>query len=329
MELLPLVIIGILLIAVVVTSVYLYSTGNVTPSNTTTIIQIPSSTTAITTTSVYQGNSTFVPGGELANITYCSPGGVNLDLDMFFPNSTNATFPLVVYVHGGGWHSGSNSGLEGAQIGDLKPLASAGFVVASVDYRVAPAYMFPAMIEDVKCAVRYLRAHAAEYRINPNEIGAEGDSAGGHLVALLGTAGPSAGWDVGQWLNESSSVQAVADMFGPTNLTLFISGGHQNATVNSAFGTNATNLTLASPVHYVTPGDPPFLIQQGINDTTVPEAQSITFYNDLIADRNNATLVLVQNSEHEFAPANRNEPLIPNVVQLRAQRIQFFESALK
>jgi acetyl esterase/lipase len=92
-------------------------------------------------------------------------------------------------------------------------------VVASVNYRLAPQYLWPAQIEDVKCAIRYLRASAATYGIDTTRIGAWGGSAGGHLVSMLGTAGPSAGYDVGQYLDQSSAVQTVVDEWGPADLT--------------------------------------------------------------------------------------------------------------
>jgi carboxylesterase type B len=89
---------------------------------------------------------------------------------------------------------------------DRSALTAAGFLVVSLNYRLAPDYLFPAMIEDVKCAVRSLRAHVAEYNIDPDRIGAYGDSAGGHLVSLLGTSDVGAGWDRGEYLDQTSRV---------------------------------------------------------------------------------------------------------------------------
>jgi acetyl esterase/lipase len=158
---------------------------------------------------------------------------------------------------------------EGGRDG-VSRIAKAGFLVVSVNYRLAPEYEFPAMIEDVKCAVRSLRAHADLYNLDPNRIGVFGSSAGGHLVSMLGTTDESAGFDVGEYLKYSSRAQAVVDMFGPADLTAELANGSD--TVNSAF--DNFDRALASPVTYVTSDDPPFLILHGEKDALVPIAQS-------------------------------------------------------
>src|SRR5207253_7695708 len=135
--------------------------------------------------------------------------------DVYLPTvRVSGPSPVVMYVHGGGWTSGDKSWVDGV----LKEseFTGRGYLVAAVNYRLAPQYRWPAQIEDVKCAVRYLRANAATYNIDPNRIGAWGTSAGGHLVALMGLAGPDAGLEgKGGNPDQSSRVQAVVDMFGP------------------------------------------------------------------------------------------------------------------
>ena len=106
----------------------------------------------------------------------------------------------------------------------LDALASAGYAVASVNYRLAPQFKFPAQIEDVKCAIRYLRAKAPRYGLNGNEIFAFGTSVGGQLVALAALTGPHSAFDVGPYATEPSNLLAVADLFGPANLTERASG---------------------------------------------------------------------------------------------------------
>ena len=106
----------------------------------------------------------------------------------------------------------------------LDTLASAGYAVASVNYRLAPRFKFPAQIEDVKCAIRYLRAKAPKYGLNGSEIFAFGTSVGGQLVALAALTGPHSAFDVGPYATEPSNLTAVADMFGPANLTEPASG---------------------------------------------------------------------------------------------------------
>jgi acetyl esterase/lipase len=198
------------------------------------------------------------------------------------PTGVHGTLPAAVYVHGGDWISGDlNTG--GFIINGIGPaLLAQGFVVVSVDYRLGPRRHWPDQIVDVKCAIRYLRANAAQFHIDPAEIGAWGQSAGGHLVALLGTAGPSAGWDVGPYTDESSGVQAVVDMAGPSDLLTL---GNQGAAVlvassfihllgNVPRKQVGADLKRASPTTYVAAGDPPFLILYSNNDEIVSPKQS-------------------------------------------------------
>ena len=152
--------------------------------------------------------------GQPGHIRYCN----NQKARITEPAILHGPAPAAVYVHGGSWVSGDYD-TGGFIINRIGPaLAARGFVVVSLNYRLGPHDHWPAQIVDVKCAIRYLRANARRFHIDPNAIGAWGQSAGGHLVALLGTAGPSAGWDVGAYRNESSGVQAVVDMAGPSDL---------------------------------------------------------------------------------------------------------------
>ena len=145
------------------------------------------------------------------DVTYCTQDGLAQAMDIYYPPS-GGPWSGLIFVHGGGWAEGDKAPLP------VNP-AGAGYLVASINYRMYPAYRFPAMIEDVKCAIRYLRAHAAAYNLDPDRIALIGHSAGGHLAALAGLAGESAGWDTGPYLEQSSRVQAVVVMSGPTDLT--------------------------------------------------------------------------------------------------------------
>ncbi|HET9847412.1 MAG TPA: alpha/beta hydrolase, partial [Candidatus Dormibacteraeota bacterium] len=130
-------------------------------------------------------------------VVYCTTGGVALTMDIYRPSqSSDGPVPAVLYIHGGGWEHGDAS-LGGVNLLIEQQLTQRGVLVAAVNYRLAPQYPWPAQIDDVRCAVRYLRANAKRYGINPSQIGAWGGSAGGHLVSMLGTAGPSAGFDAG------------------------------------------------------------------------------------------------------------------------------------
>jgi acetyl esterase/lipase len=216
--------------------------------------------------------------------------------------------PAVVYVHGGSWVSGDyNTG--GFIINGIGPaLVKEGFVVVSLDYRLGPRRHWPDQIVDVKCAIRYLRANAARLHIDPDEIGAWGQSAGGHLVALLGTAGPSAGWDVGAYAGESSSVQAVVDMAGPSDLltlgnqgaAIIVAGSFIHTLGNVPRRQVGADLKAASPTTYVAPGDPPFLILYSNNDEIVSPRQSLELAWDLGAAGVPHQVLMVRGGGHAF-----------------------------
>lgn len=267
---------------------------------------------------------------RLQTVTYCSPDNTPQRMDIYTPASASSStpLPLVEMVHGGGWTGGSK-----ATINTISPalevptamlgLLADGFVVTSIDYRLAPQYKFPDNIEDVKCSIRYLRAHAAQYHIDPNHIGLMGASAGGHLVSLAGLAGVDAGWDIGEYTDQSSAVQAVVDMFGPE----YIGSGIGDPAISdpTIFGSDPRDFQLASPPRYIgsTPNtDPPFLILQGDKDGTVPPVHSLRFYNALLTAGQPAILQMVQNSGHGFAPMGGS--LIPSADQISTIIINFF-----
>jgi acetyl esterase/lipase len=210
-------------------------------------------------------SSTFDETGEEVssrNITYCTANGVALKMDLYFPKASNTDpTPTVVFVHGGGWKQGDKSMPPGTwRRSVVEELTARGYLVAAPNYRLAPGYLWPAQIEDVKCAIRYLRANASTYHLDPNRIGAWGRSAGGHLVALLGLTDASAGLEGhGGYAEQSSRVQAVVDMFGPTDLTAFASANARaSKLVEPVFGRAPERLTRASPINYVSKDDPPF-----------------------------------------------------------------------
>jgi len=261
------------------------------------------------------------------DVTYCTLDGVELKMDIYRPQRSAAPTPALLYVHGGGWTGGDKRSGEG--IRDIPKLLARGYLVAAVNYRLAPRYKFPAMIEDVKCAVRFLRANAEQFSINPEKIGAWGGSAGGHLVALLGTADATAGWDVGQYLEQSSRVQAVVDMYGPTDLTVLFEGANPRL-MEQVFGTsdrNSETLQKASPVNWVSSDDPPFLILHGERDPLVPISQSQIFYEKLRAAGVPATFVIVKNAGHGFAPLGG--PISPSRQELTKMIGDFFDQYLK
>ncbi|HLO15912.1 MAG TPA: alpha/beta hydrolase [Anaerolineales bacterium] len=262
------------------------------------------------------------------DVKYCTMNGVVLKMDIYYPITKEKQWPMIIYVHPGGWTSGTKS--VGASLVDIQALQKAGFLLTSVEYRLAPMYKFPAMIEDVKCAVRFLRAHADEYNIDPERFGAIGASAGGHLVSLLGVTDNTSGFDVGEYLNYSSRVQAVVDIDGVADLTppftktLFFDR-------NEVFGTFDDRdpiFAKASPVSYVTPDDPPFLIFQGEFDTTVPPQQAMRFFRHLQMEGIEAQLIVIENADHGFLSVNGN-PIHPSLEEIRKRVLLFWEQTLK
>lgn len=197
-------------------------------------------------------------------------------MDIVFPSTGTGPRPVVVNLHGGAWTQGIKS--IGTSWLAAPELVRRGYVFASIYYRLAPRHKFPAQIEDAKCAVRFLRAHAAEYNLDADKIMALGDSSGGHLAALLGTTDARAGFDTsGGWTNESSRVQAVVDMFGHADLVYAVQHKERLRLIaRSVFGTKSSEEILRrfSPVSYVTPDDPPFLLVHGERDGLVPLKQS-------------------------------------------------------
>jgi acetyl esterase/lipase len=242
--------------------------------------------------------------GQQLTITYCNHEHARITE----PTKLDGPAPAAVYVHGGSWISGDLT-TGGFIISTVGPdLTAQGFVVASLDYRLGPRAPWPAQIEDVKCAIRYLRANAPDLNVDPNEIGVWGQSAGGHLVALLGTAGPSAGWDVGAYTDESSKVEAVVDMAGPSDLlTLGDQGESMLVQENfiSLLGTVppqrlSAALRAASPVTYAAPGNPPFLLLQSDNDNIVHPQQSEELAWDLAANGVPTRLIMIHGAGHGF-----------------------------
>ena len=182
-------------------------------------------------------NVEFNLGIAYRDVTYSN----SQKMDIYIPSvATTRPLPLAIFVHGGGMTSGDKSNINPVF---LNALASAGYAVASVNYRLAPQYKFPAQIEDLKCAIRYLRSNTQTYDLNGNEIFLFGTSAGGELSAIAALGGSHSQFDVGPYLNESSSVNAVVDMFGPANLTSYAS----YSTPQKIFGSNQTHLVLAKP----------------------------------------------------------------------------------
>ena len=286
----------------------------------------PSSTTSANTPAPPEPSDTAGLGSVERDVTYCTIDGVALKMDVYTPGTMTTPAPVVIYVHGGGWTGGDKA--SGGER-ERQELLVRGYLVVAVNYRLAPEYKFPAQIEDVKCAVRHLRANVAAYNFDPDRIGAWGNSAGGHLVSLLGVTDANAGFEgSGGYADQSSRVQAVVDGCGPADLTQDFSGF--SSWGNRVFGVTESSsqiIVRASPVTYVSSDDPPFLIVQGENDTLVPPSQSETLYQHLTAAGVPATLVMVENAGHGLKPVGgAMSPSRSEITQIIAD---FFDERLK
>ncbi len=261
------------------------------------------------------------------DITYCAPDGVEQKLDLYYPEG-EGPFPVVVHVHGGGWSEGDKQGGDG--LGLFDELLSRGFIVASINYRLAPQYKFPAMIEDAKCAVRFLRANAQDLAVDGDHIGAYGGSAGGHLVSMLGTTDESAGFDTGEYSGTSSRVSAVLDLFGPIDIPGLTERNHLGSLPEQVFDASRVDeqtLQKASPLMYITPDDPPFLIYHGTRDNLVAVSQSELLLERLTEAGIPAELVIVEGAGHGFQP--ETDGMSPSQVELVQTAADFFEKYLK
>ena len=214
------------------------------------------------------------------DLAYVTHGHPRQKLDLYVPG-VDAPAPLVVYIHGGAFRAGDK-----AEHPPLEYLAE-GYALAAINYRLSQHALFPAQIEDCKAAVRWLRAHAKEYGLDPRRVAVGGSSAGGHLAAMVGTAHHVKAFVVGEHLNVSSRVQAVRDYFGPTDfLQMDVHrppGGMVHDTpdspesqlVGGPIQENPDRVARANPITYVTAGAPPFLIVHGDRDPLVPHHQSV------------------------------------------------------
>jgi len=241
-----------------------------------------------------------------------------LALDLYVPERESGS-PLVVSIHGGGWQSGDRT-----QTGDTLRLVERGYALASVSYRLTDAATFPAQLRDCRAAIRWLRAHADEYGLDPDRVAAWGWSAGGHLAALLGTApdasfgGPAVDSDVHP--EQSHRVDAVLDFFGPTDLLAMGDHGsdrdHTTADspegklVGGPVGERSDRARRASPQTHVDGTEPPFLVVHGSADRVVPRAQSNLFVSALADADDAVTYHVVAGGDH----GGFDDPAIPELV---------------
>jgi len=273
------------------------------------------------------------PPPTFPNLTY-GTDHFREKLDLYIPPDACGRWPVVIFLYGGGWLVGEKE--------DVAPwvntLLARRFAIAAVNYRYSYQAIFPAQIHDVKGAVRFLRAHADLYNLDPNRFAVFGESSGGHLSALLGTSAGAASLEgtVGGNAGVSSAVQVAGDFAGPTDL--FALGAINNSptgTISQLFGhpiqdilDNINNpnppypdlvalVASADPGHWVDSTDPPFRIVQGLNDTSVPPSQSQYLQDKLTTASVPSTLTLLRGVGHDI-PLSAYEPVFDYFAQVLA-----------
>lgn len=235
------------------------------------------------------------------DVTYGEVEGGPLLMDVYHPDGFSGKRPGVLLVHGGGWMGGDKAYY--AHMGE--DLAAHGYVAFSINYRFAPKFHYPAQVDDVQRAVRFVRAHSAEYNLDPKRLGALGDSAGGHLVCMLGTRETRDNSDK-ELAGYSSKVSCVVDMFGPADFTVRTDGVSPSALMllQTLFGKSrdeAPDLYKdGSPITYVNRKSAAFLILHGTADKLVPISQSERMQAALKSAGVEATLVPMPNDGHGF-----------------------------
>lgn len=275
------------------------------------------------------------------DIPYAATDNPRQRLDLMLPKqrSGDELLPVIVFIHGGGWQNGDKRG----GLGRLAPLVTGGeYAGVSVGYRLTDEASWPAQIHDCKAAIRWIRANAKKYRLDPDRIGVWGTSAGGHLVAMLGTSGDVAELegDLGEHTGTSSRVQCVVDFFGPSD---FLSMGDRPSRINHNAPNSPEGKLLggpvqerkevarsASPVSYVTKDDPPFLILHGTEDNVVPYQQSVRLTDMLKGAGVDATLVTVEGGGHGFPDAEPLERVRAFLArELRSQKVEVSGAAIQ
>ena len=262
------------------------------------------------------------------DVVYETVGDRALPLDLYRPTAEKPT-PLVIWIHGGGWKSGSKNGA-----GPALALLDRGYAVASVEYRLSGEAIFPAAIEDCKAAVSFLRLNADKYNLDADKFGVWGSSAGGHLVALLGTTNEVHDFDTHPITQKASaSVQAVCNWFGPTDFLRMndvpgridhdAADSPESRFIGAPIQQNKKMSQRANPITYISKSDPPFLHMHGEVDQAVPFNQSELLDAALTQAGVRSTLYKVKKGDHGFRGATESRD------QLAKRSMDFFDRVFK
>lgn len=268
------------------------------------------------------------------DIVYFEAGDYPLTLDIAVPRDLSKPVPAIVHIHGGGFQNGRKDACFALRY------AAEGFIGVSINYRLSRVAPFPAAVHDCKAAIRWLRANAQKYHIDPDHIGVWGTSAGGNLAAILGTSGGDQYLEgYGGNREYSSQVQAVVDHHGPTDFLKLSRSQYrkQDGVLNSPesrylvgmFTLVPDQVRRANPVTYVDKNDPPTLIFHGEEDYFVVINQSEILYEALKKAGATTTFVCVVNAGHGYKPTPEGSILKPSRSEMNALELQWFQKYLK
>lgn len=224
----------------------------------------------------------------------------DLKMDIIYPEDKERTYPCIVWICGGAWRTMDRS----AHLAYLSELARSGFVVASVEYRTTNEEVYPTQLTDVKAAIRYLRAHSKRYNIDPERFGVMGESAGGYLTAMAALVNDTA-YDVGEYTEYSSKVQAACPWYPPTDVSCIPYPSEADAAASMESLLLGKNVMLHKdeavkicPVTYVTKDAPPFMIIHGTKDATVPFMQGELLHDKLEEAGCDVKLIAIDGADH-------------------------------
>ncbi len=254
------------------------------------------------------------------DVVFGTGAGEELTLDLAMPKGILTAAPGLVFIHGGSWQSGNKDDYAA----QAKEAAAAGYLAVSINYRLAPKHVFPAQVEDCKCAVRWMRANAAELKLDRERIGAFGWSSGGHLALMLGVTEPSDGLEGdGGSSEQSSKVQAVVSYSGATHLI----GDFSNASIGilktflgGPMDENRELYLRASPISYVDAGDPPMLLFAGTNDPLVQYDQAFQMATALTDAGVPGRVEFLLGAGHVFSPREMQRTML--------EAMEFFDETL-
>jgi acetyl esterase len=267
--------------------------------------------------------------GLKCDIEFAKAGDVSLTLDAYVPDGPGP-FPAVIIVHGGSWSRGDKQTFVKPL---FEPLTNAGFAWFTINYRLAPAYHFPAPVEDVESAIRYVQSHAGDYKVDVKRIAITGESAGGHLVSFVGARDGA-----------KLKLRAVVPFYAPNDLEAMVTGPDQAGSAqNWLFRILARRalkglldftepdaeavrrLREASPITYVKPGMPPFLLIHGTRDATVPFHQATVMCDKIAQEGSSCEIFRVEGGAHGMGSWDKN----PATQGYKAKMIEWLRQTMR